>query len=341
MSGHGSWTCAHRGWNGQPGGMKPDGGAPAIVANGDLGGASAPPRTVSRSACGVGVRRVREHLVRRPLLDDPAAVHHADGVGDLGDHAHVVGDPQDRDAVLGLERRCERQDLGLYGHVERGRRLVGDEEARAQGERHRDHHALPHAAGELVRVHAGDLARPLDPDLSEELGRLPAGFAALHAVARLEDLRHLKPGRQHRVERRHRVLGEIPDQPPASPAELGAGEGRDVDAVDPHRTPCDLAARWEQAGDGQRERCLAGPRLAHDRHRPALLQHERRLGHGLERAVVHGHPVDLEERRHPASSTRARGSTSARTTSATRLKATTTTAAMMTVPMRSGRSSWL
>jgi len=37
--------------------------------------------------------------------------------------------------------------------VTRGRcRLVGDEERGAAGEGHRDHHPLPHAAGELVRV---------------------------------------------------------------------------------------------------------------------------------------------------------------------------------------------
>ena len=44
------------------------------------------------------------------------------------------------------------QDLGLDGHVERGRRLVGDQQVGVARERHRDHHALAHAARELVRV---------------------------------------------------------------------------------------------------------------------------------------------------------------------------------------------
>ena len=44
------------------------------------------------------------------------------------------------------------EDPGLDRHVERGRRLVGDQHLRVARERHRDHHALPHAAGELVRV---------------------------------------------------------------------------------------------------------------------------------------------------------------------------------------------
>ena len=44
------------------------------------------------------------------------------------------------------------EDLRLHGDVERGRRLVGDDQARLAGERHGDHHALAHAAGILVRV---------------------------------------------------------------------------------------------------------------------------------------------------------------------------------------------
>ena len=46
----------------------------------------------------------------------------------------------------------ERDDLRLDRDVERGGRLVGDQQPRLGGERERDHHALAHAAGELVRI---------------------------------------------------------------------------------------------------------------------------------------------------------------------------------------------
>ena len=45
---------------------------------------------------------------------------------------------------------CE--DLRLDRHVERRRRLVGDQQRRAADQRHRDHRALPQAAGKLERV---------------------------------------------------------------------------------------------------------------------------------------------------------------------------------------------
>ena len=205
--------------------------------------------------------------------------------------------------MLGLERRGQRQDLGLHRDVQRGRRLVGDEEPRAQRERHRDHDPLAHAARELVRIHGSDLRRPLDADLGEEVDRLTAGVTAPGAVARLEHLRDLEAGRQDRVERRHGVLGEVADQPPARAAQIGSGEARDVDAVHTHRARGDLTAGRQEPRDRQRERRLARPRLADDRHRAPLLHGDRRLGHRLERAVVNRDALDLEERRHPASST--------------------------------------
>ena len=44
------------------------------------------------------------------------------------------------------------EDLRLDRHVERGRRLVGDQHLGIAGQRDRDHHALAHAAGELMRI---------------------------------------------------------------------------------------------------------------------------------------------------------------------------------------------
>ena len=79
-------------------------------------------------------------------------MHDRDAVGDLGDDAHVVGDEQDADTALVGEVAEELQDLRLHGHVERRRRLVGDQELGIAGQRGRDHDALALAAGELVRI---------------------------------------------------------------------------------------------------------------------------------------------------------------------------------------------
>ena len=85
------------------------------------------------------------------LLDDLAGVHDRDAVAHLGDDAQVVGDEDDRRPGLVAQVAHQVEDLGLDRHVERGRRLVGDEQLRLAGERHRDHDALRHAARHLVR----------------------------------------------------------------------------------------------------------------------------------------------------------------------------------------------
>ena len=56
-----------------------------------------------------------------------------------------------------------RQDLPLHHHVERGGRLVHDDDLRLECQRHPDHHALAHAAGELVRVGVQPVGRDARP----------------------------------------------------------------------------------------------------------------------------------------------------------------------------------
>ena len=71
------------------------------------------------------------------------------------------------------------QDLPLHHHVERRGRLVHDDDLRLEGERHRDHHALAHAAGELVRVGVQPVGR--DADQLEQLRGPRAGACLLEA----------------------------------------------------------------------------------------------------------------------------------------------------------------
>ena len=69
-----------------------------------------------------------------------------------GDDPEVVRDQDQRGVALRDERSEQIQDLSLDRHVERRRGLVGDQELRLAREGDRDHGALPHPAGELVRV---------------------------------------------------------------------------------------------------------------------------------------------------------------------------------------------
>ena len=96
--------------------------------------------------------RLLVQLARRRHLDDAAEVHDRDPVRDVPDDREVVRDEQVREVELVLQRLEQVDDLRLDRDVERGDRLVRDDEVRVDGERAGDADPLALAAGELVRV---------------------------------------------------------------------------------------------------------------------------------------------------------------------------------------------
>jgi hypothetical protein len=92
------------------------------------------------------VGRVAHDVLCGAGLKEPARVPHRDPVGQLEQQGQVVGDEQDREAEPLLELYDLGQDVPLHHHVERGGRLVHDDDFRIGGECHGDHHPLPHAA---------------------------------------------------------------------------------------------------------------------------------------------------------------------------------------------------
>ena len=76
-----------------------------------------------------------------------------------------MSDEQHGDPAGQLQGAEQGEDAGLDRHVERGGRLVGDQDLRIAGEGPGDGDPLRHAAGDLVRVEPRDPFRfvQLDP----------------------------------------------------------------------------------------------------------------------------------------------------------------------------------
>src|SRR5690349_11034770 len=72
--------------------------------------------------------RPLEELVDGRRLDDPTGVHDVHPVAHPGGDAEVVGDHQHSGMELVRQSLDQFQDLRLDGHVERGRRLVGEDQ---------------------------------------------------------------------------------------------------------------------------------------------------------------------------------------------------------------------
>jgi hypothetical protein len=159
-------------------------------------------RDAGEQAARVGVLRVGEELGGRRALHDLAGIHDRDAVGDARHHAEVVRDEQDAEAELLLDAGQQPQDLRLDGDVERGGRLVGDEEFRVAHQRHGDHHALAQPAGELVRILPEPQARRGDADAAQQLGGAVHGLGARRAAVAAQHLGHLRAHRVGRVQAR-------------------------------------------------------------------------------------------------------------------------------------------
>ena len=250
---------------------------------------------------GVVMLRVGEDFLGRAGLDDLAAVHDADPVGDLAHDAEVVGNEQHGHAALLLLHLQQFEDLRLHGDVERRRRLVGDEKVRLVGERHRDHHALPLAAGELVRIGAEALFRIADADLMQQLERAPVRLLVGDAAVDLQDLADLPLDRVQRVQRRHRLLEDHRDLVAADLSKVALVVVDEVLAAIEHRAAGMAGGRiGQELQDRQRRDRLARAALADQRQRLALVDVEGDVVDGERGAavLVEGdlQPLDGEER---------------------------------------------
>src|SRR5881275_336718 len=148
----------------------------------------AEPRHGGEEALGIRVMGVGEERLDRRLFDDLTAIHNEHPRDRLGDDAEIVRDEQDGGPEAPLQLLEELQDLRLDGDVERGRRLVGDDEGRVHHQRHRDYNTLPHAARQLVRIFPGPLGGPGNTNYLKHLHRAIPGFTTRRLGVNAYDL---------------------------------------------------------------------------------------------------------------------------------------------------------
>ena len=194
-------------------------------------------------------------------------------------------DQDDRGAELLLQFQDQIEDLRLDRHVQRGRRLVGDQHPRVAGERHRDHRPLPHAAGELVRVFARPLCRLGDFDELQHLDGFLVGGGLREILVQPQRFGDLVADRQHRVERGHRLLKDHRNVVAADIAHFVFVELQQVFPLQRDRAADDLSWRiGDQPHDRQRRHRLAAAGFADYCQGLAAPQRERDVIYGFDDA---------------------------------------------------------
>jgi hypothetical protein len=276
---------------------------------------------------GVGVERLGEDRADRGELDQPAGVHDAEAVRELGHQPHVVAHQDDRGAQVGLGPGEGVHHLLLHDDVEGAGRLVGHDDLRGQAHGDGDARPLLHAAGELVGEHAGDLGP--EAHAPEEAREAPVELPPRGQDPVVpERVRDLVADREHGVQRVHRSLRDEGDPGQAEPPHLVLGERHEVPAVEPDLPGLDAAGRLDQAEQGQGHRGLAGAGLAGDAEplvgpeaeRDAVGRPHRAVG----RVVAHRERPDPEDvRRHTALRSRGFATSSSPTVTKNRPRNTT------------------
>ena len=211
-SGPSGTQSGQRGWKRQPlGGAARSGGEPGMPTrrcSGPVSGGndSMSPRVYGCSGLRAAARAGAGSTISPAYM---IAIRSANSM----QQREVVRDEEHREAEVALQILDLLEDLALHDDVERGRRLVHDQELGLERERHRDDHALAHAAGELVRDTrargAGRCRR------ARAAPRRARARALRDALVRLHHVDELVADAHHGVERVHRALEDHRDVPPA------------------------------------------------------------------------------------------------------------------------------
>ena len=95
--------------------------------------------------------RMLKDLLRRSFLIDSAVVHIEDAVRDVARKLHLVRDDHHGHAVL-RKGANDGKHLTDHGRVERGSRLIEEQDLRFHGNGAGDRHTLFLPAGQLIRI---------------------------------------------------------------------------------------------------------------------------------------------------------------------------------------------
>jgi hypothetical protein len=248
---------------------------------------------------GIGVVRIGKEASDLLFLDLLARVLHLHPLRGFCHHAHVVGDQDEPHLGLALDVGEEIEDLRLNGHIERGGGFVRDEKPGFAGQRHGDHHALRHAAGQLVGKGFEPAFRVGDADEVEKLDRpaLPPG--AVEVEVGLERLLDLEADREAGVERGHRFLEDHRHVAADDLAALFRGHAAQVAAVKAHLVRRDGCGPGQEAHGSKHGDGFAGAGFTHDGENVALIHGDVDAVHGAEGTACgvefHGEVLDGEE----------------------------------------------
>ena len=226
------------------------------------------------------MQRLLEHIAHHADFHQLTGVHDRHLPAGGGDDGHVMRD-HDAGHLDGLLHGDDLfEDLSLRDDVQRGGRLVEDEELGAVQQADDDRHALKHTAGHLMRI------EPVHPlghvDHPQELHRPVMDFRLRRpGLVNAVDVLNLCTDAVHGREGVHRLLEDDGNLLPAQPVHLLMGDGDQVLAHEQGRAGHFNGILRQNAQHAHRQRRFAGAGFTDQAQRIPPVDGEARMAHRL------------------------------------------------------------
>ena len=209
--------------------------------------------------------RLADERAYRAFLDDAPGIHDRDAICHLDRRPDVMGHEDHGETELALQFAQQQQDLNLDGCIERGGRLVGEQQLRPAGQRKRDHRPLAHAATQFVGI---GIEPPLRAGNSHAFEQLQCALTSLVCTDRLVATNRLDNLCAHGIDRVECEKRLLEDHRSDLPAVIGERPWRKVK----HQVTADADAAAEprttlrvQAQKGSQRDAFARARFADQR----------------------------------------------------------------------------
>ena len=220
------------------------------------------------------MRRMVKNSIRGAALAHTPAVHNNDLVTHGRNDAQVMCNHDDRHTHLLLQVLHQLQDLRLNGNVQRGRRLIRNQDIRLTAERHGNHDTLAHASRKLIGILLHTALRLIYTDERQHLDRPLPGLILILVRVKKNCLLQLIADREDRIQRSHRVLEDNRYLLATVLRKLLLIPLRDILALIADLSTHDPSGLREDLHDRICRNRFSGARFSHDSKGLALLQVE-------------------------------------------------------------------
>ena len=210
--------------------------------------------------------RLPEQADRLLHFDLLSGILHHHPLGGFCHHAHIMGDQHQTHAVVALDRHQKIQNLRLNGHIQCRGRLVGNQQFGLGGQSHRNHHALAHAARQLVRKSTQAPLGIGDADRFQQFDGAAAAGGTVQTQMGFQTFANLEPHGEAGVQAGHRLLEDHRNIAAHGAATLAVRQGQQIQPLEPHDIGGNGRGPWQQAHHGQHRHRFARTRFSDNRH---------------------------------------------------------------------------